>query len=92
LGNPRIKAVNALSYLFLNVWLHADKQLPRKDQALIACEHQRISGNSIKCGEHGLILINPACFVEFQMSHSKCILPMSERRWRPSKVILVLSL
>lgn len=53
--------MNALSDLFLpgslrplvNIWLHADKQLSRKDQALVASEHQRISGNSIKCGRHG---------------------------------------
>lgn len=38
--------------LFVNVWLHADKQLPRKDQTLIACEYKRISGNSIKRGRH----------------------------------------
>ncbi len=38
---------------FVNVWLHTDKQLSRKDQTLIASEHQRISGNGIKCGRHG---------------------------------------
>ncbi len=60
MGKPSIKAMNALSdfllpcrlRFFFTVWLHTDKQLPRKYQALITTEHQRIFGNSIKFGRH----------------------------------------